>query len=276
MKPEELDIKVERTQCGGFVFRFEGEAPYYAQDHTDLIDQLDEQIDERFESGTFDEPDDFEDELNDDDFGGQGTLVKLEPEPVEVRDLTDFGAAASALKGIYAMRDPRPAIGADGDATELGSQLQEKGIGSIINLTEKDYTEEQKETLSSFGIEVHSFPVKDFTVPKIEDVNAIVKLTRDKEQKFAIHCTAGKGRTGTVVSCIYVARDSMITPGKVLDMVRQIRPGSVETEAQAKFVNDYAAYVDDLKKPLSKPQEEVNKQEEPKQLGEESGSIEGS
>jgi len=243
MKPFEMNLKVERTQCGKFLIREEGEAPYIEEDLDDLLGQIEDLLVASLDENDFDEPDD---DFDDDE--ESFSIVR----PVEATDLTDFEAGGvTELKGIFAMSDPRPmGKAADGDATELGSQLQAKGITGLINLTERDYTEEQRSALSSFGVEVYNFPIRDFQTPKIEDVNEIVKLTRDPQQKFAVHCTAGKGRTGTIIGCIFVARSATVEPDAAIEMIRKVRTGAVETIEQKRFITDYAAFVDKLKAPI--------------------------
>jgi len=55
-----------------------------------------------------------------------------------------------------------------------------------------------------------------------------------------VHCLAGLGRTGTVAACLLVTRGR--TAGESIAAVRAVRPGSVQSQAQADFVEAFAAY----------------------------------
>ena len=68
----------------------------------------------------------------------------------------------------------------------------------------------------------------------------ISAIRRARENKFgaAVHCTAGLGRTGTVIAAWYVANG--LDAAMALAKVREIRPGSVETADQEEAVREYA------------------------------------
>jgi ADP-ribosyl-[dinitrogen reductase] hydrolase len=52
--------------------------------------------------------------------------------------------------------------------------------------------------------------------------------------RFAMHCYAGLGRTGTVAARLLVEHG--IAPHEAISMVRTIRPGSIETAGQEDYV----------------------------------------
>lgn len=94
-------------------------------------------------------------------------------------------------------------------------------------------------------LELMAFAIDDFSVPTsiaatLELVDEILGRTRDGAT-VAIHCGAGLGRTGTIAACC-LARLGMVA-NEAIDAVRTVRPGSVETDAQARFVADFATYV---------------------------------
>jgi atypical dual specificity phosphatase len=54
----------------------------------------------------------------------------------------------------------------------------------------------------------------------------------------AVHCTAGKGRTGTVLAAYLVTTG--LSAHAAIDRVRHLRPGSVETPDQEEAVEEFA------------------------------------
>lgn len=85
-------------------------------------------------------------------------------------------------------------------------------------------------------------PVPDFTAPAPEQFERIIEfITRQSEKpgrQVLVHCGAGLGRSGTVAAA-FLVREGM-EPGAAIERVRELRPFSVETEAQETAVANYA------------------------------------
>ncbi len=115
--------------------------------------------------------------------------------------------------------------------------LARQGVSLLINLHERPHDPAR---LARHGLTELRLPVADFTPPSPvqldRGVAAIVAATAVGE-RVAVHCGAGKGRTGTLLACYLVSQG--LDAGAAIAHVRAIRPGSVETRAQAAAVEAY-------------------------------------
>ncbi|HID24363.1 MAG TPA: hypothetical protein EYP14_18450, partial [Planctomycetaceae bacterium] len=108
---------------------------------------------------------------------------------------------------------------------------------AIVSLTESPLP---KSLIEEFGFEYHHVPVRDFTAPTLKQVDQLVRFItqrRERGKVVAVHCGAGLGRTGTVLSCYLVSRG--YSAEDAIDKVRSVRPGSVETRGQEELVRLY-------------------------------------
>ena len=84
-------------------------------------------------------------------------------------------------------------------------------------------------------------PIADMAAPSAADVRRFVEFVdRASEDGLAtaVHCRAGLGRTGTLLSCYLVSQG--YEAEQALEEVRARRPGSVETDSQEEAVREYA------------------------------------
>ena len=84
-------------------------------------------------------------------------------------------------------------------------------------------------------------PVPDMTAPSQRQLELGVEtIARAKRSGMgvAVHCAAGKGRTGTILAGYFVAAG--MTADRAIEHVRDLRPGSIETPEQEDAVRLYA------------------------------------
>ncbi len=113
-------------------------------------------------------------------------------------------------------------------------------IGALVSLTERALDQVE---IDAAGVQYLHLPVADMAAPAVEDCRRFVDFVRERNEEGAavlVHCVAGRGRTGTMLACYFVAQG--FTPLEALERVRSLRPGSVETEAQEAAVFEYAAH----------------------------------
>ena len=135
---------------------------------------------------------------------------------------------------------PRLAALARPEAADDLKWLRKNGLDVLVSLTEDPPA---RSWVNDAGLMVIHVPVADLTAPTQEQfetcVEAIAKAT-DAGLGVAVHCAAGKGRTGAVLAAYFVAKGLSAAAG--IDKVRKLRPGSVETPDQEEAVERYARH----------------------------------
>ncbi len=95
--------------------------------------------------------------------------------------------------------------------------------------------------LARHGLSEVHLPIPDFTAPSLSSLHHGVTVIEEavaSAQRVAVHCGGGRGRTGTLLACVLVARGE--TPAEAVEWVRRLRLGAVETRAQEEAVQAYA------------------------------------
>jgi atypical dual specificity phosphatase len=116
--------------------------------------------------------------------------------------------------------------------------LAKHGISLIVNLHLGSYRDG---ALSKYGMRELHLPVTDLTAPTRDQINAAVAKIAEainNDERVAVHCVAGLGRTGTVVACWLVAQG--MDAESAIAHVRGLRPGSIETSEQEETVRTFA------------------------------------
>ncbi|HEY8504425.1 MAG TPA: dual specificity protein phosphatase family protein, partial [Gemmataceae bacterium] len=91
------------------------------------------------------------------------------------------------------------------------------------------------------GLLVVHVPVPDMEAPTPEQLARCVSAIRKANEAgmgVAVHCTAGLGRTGSILAAYLVSKG--LSAEEAMTQVRELRPGSIETEAQEEAIQAYA------------------------------------
>lgn len=100
-----------------------------------------------------------------------------------------------------------------------------------------DLSEEQDTKIEHYFLEWRDMGSPDSS--KIEKMLAVVKAFIDRTNRAVVfHCYAGKGRTGTAIAA-YLIKYHGLTGQQAIEKVRSIRPGSVETREQERWLVNY-------------------------------------
>ncbi len=118
--------------------------------------------------------------------------------------------------------------------------LRRNGIDVLVTLTEDPLP---RYWVNDAGVMAVHVPVPDMEPPterQLEHIVAAVRRATESGLGVAVHCLAGKGRTGTVLAALLVADG--LGARAAIERVRALRPGSVETLEQERAIERYARH----------------------------------
>ena len=116
--------------------------------------------------------------------------------------------------------------------------LRQNGIEFLLTLTERPLP---KRWIDEAGLMAVHIPVPDFDPPTPEQFLAAVDtISKAVEAGLgeAVHCHAGKGRTGTVLAGYFVAIG--FSANEAVRKIRELRPGSIESAEQERAIEQFA------------------------------------
>jgi atypical dual specificity phosphatase len=89
--------------------------------------------------------------------------------------------------------------------------------------------------------------VEDYHSPSIEEIESTVKFIENEiegKRAVLVHCAAGKGRTGTILGA-YLLKKENLSAEDAITRIRNLRPGSIQTDSQEKSLFEYEKYLRD-------------------------------
>ena len=119
------------------------------------------------------------------------------------------------------------------------AELRAAGVRLLVNLHRRGHA---APALARHGLAQVHLPTRDFAAPGPAALRAGVRAIEGelaRGGRVAVHCGGGRGRTGTLLACLLVARG--YAPEAAIACVRRARAGSVETRAQVAAVRAFAA-----------------------------------
>ncbi len=89
--------------------------------------------------------------------------------------------------------------------------------------------------------------VEDYHSPSIEEMESTVKFIENEiegKRAVLVHCAAGKGRTGTILGA-YLLKKENLSAKEAITRIRNLRPGSIQTDSQENSLFEYEKYLRD-------------------------------
>ncbi|KAG0609238.1 hypothetical protein M758_8G169100 [Ceratodon purpureus] len=182
-------------------------------------------------------------------------LVPLEPPPTTlVADSRDrLWCGSYELPRFFSWIVPYFLAGMSTPRNEQDvDTLGEIGINRILTLTK-----EEPLPASWFAYKTVKnifIPVENYKVPTFKEVDYFLDAVNEEQTIWLVHCGGGKGRAGTFLAC-YIAVYGFQKPvsgspqpkpvcdaGTVIRWLRSMRPGSIETEEQERFIASWISY----------------------------------
>ncbi|HEX4589199.1 MAG TPA: dual specificity protein phosphatase family protein [Gemmataceae bacterium] len=116
--------------------------------------------------------------------------------------------------------------------------LRQQGIQILLTLSEE---RPRRDWVDAAGLLVVHVPIIDMDAPTQEQLDraaSTLERARSQGMGVAVHCTAGLGRTGSILAAYFVAQG--FTPTAAIARVRELRPGSIETPEQEVAIREFA------------------------------------
>lgn len=126
------------------------------------------------------------------------------------------------------------------------------GASHIVTLVEQHElsslaVEHLPERARALGIRWHHVPIVDQHIPDAQGEVALAELLprlvsrlRNGE-RVLVHCKGGLGRAGTVAALLLLSSDEAADPAQVIERIRAVRPGAIETRSQQRYVEAFRA-----------------------------------
>jgi len=135
--------------------------------------------------------------------------------------------------------------------------LVNHGIGTIVSVRElpipldwlsaADIESSDSKGRTTKKLNYLHLRVEDYHSPSIEEIESTVKfIDNEIEGKRAVlvHCAAGKGRTGTILAA-YLLKKENLSAKDAITRIRNLRPGSIQTDSQENSLFEYEKYLRD-------------------------------
>ena len=131
--------------------------------------------------------------------------------------------------------------------------INTQGIRTIVTIKEKPLSQEwlnynngTNTGADDTKIDYLHISIQDYGAPSLEELDRVVNYISqqvDRARPVMVHCSAGKGRTGTILAAYLIKKENGMTADKAISRLSRIRGESVQSKDQEKILFTYEKYV---------------------------------
>jgi atypical dual specificity phosphatase len=101
-------------------------------------------------------------------------------------------------------------------------------------------------------IDYFHLSIEDYRAPSLEELDYVVNyISRqiDNGRPVMVHCSGGKGRTGTILAAYLLKKRNVLNAYQAINKLRKIRGESIQSKDQENIVFDYEKYLSERSPP---------------------------
>jgi atypical dual specificity phosphatase len=135
---------------------------------------------------------------------------------------------------------------------EIKWLAKEHHIKSIVTINEKPlppgwFKNDSSSTRAGIEkIDYFHLSIEDYGAPSLEELDHVVSYISkqiDDGKPVIVHCSGGKGRTGTILAAYLIKKRNVLNAYQAINMLRNIRGESIQSKDQEDIVFSYGKYL---------------------------------
>jgi atypical dual specificity phosphatase len=148
----------------------------------------------------------------------------------------------------WVIEDKLAGCGIPTSLREVKWLAKEHGIRSIITIKEKPLSSEWFK-ISGIGerkIDYFHLSIEDYGAPSLQELDHVLNyISRqiDNGKPVMVHCSGGKGRTGTILAAYLIKKRNVLNAYQAIYTLRNIRGESIQSKGQENILFDYEKYL---------------------------------
>jgi atypical dual specificity phosphatase len=139
---------------------------------------------------------------------------------------------------------------------EIKWLAKEHSIRSIVTIKEKPLPSEwfKSSGIGEGKIDYFHLSIEDYGAPSLEELDHVVthiSIQIDNGKPVMVHCSGGKGRTGTILAVYLIKKRIVLNAYQAITRLRKIRGESIQSKDQESILFDYEKYLRSERPPPS-------------------------